>query len=64
MTLRLALLLKEAYARIGTEIRAYIGRRIPFDDLAPLRDRKRLMESLRVRTHALAAEAEPRTDEP
>lgn len=54
MTLRLSLLLKEAHDRIGSDIRFRIGRRIAYEDLAGIRDRKELMKSLRERTYALA----------
>jgi putative hemolysin len=55
MTLRLSLLLKEAHDRIGTHVAFRIGKRIPFEDLATIRDRRELMKSLRDRTYALAA---------
>jgi putative hemolysin len=53
MTLRLALLLKEAHDRIGTDIALRIGKRIPYEALAAIRDRKKLMRVLRERTYLL-----------
>jgi putative hemolysin len=56
MTLRLSLLLKEAHDRIGTNIRLRIGKRLPYEDLKEIHDRRKLMEVLRARTYALAGE--------
>lgn len=53
MTLRLSLLLKEAHDRIGADITLRIGKRIPYEELAAIRDRKELMKSLRERTYRL-----------
>ena len=56
MTLRLSLLLKEAHDRIGTDIRLRIGKRLPFEDLMAIHDRRKLMEFLRSSTYALAGQ--------
>lgn len=56
MTLRLSLLLKEAHDRIGTDIRLRIGKRLPYEDLIMIHDRRKLMEFLRTRTYALSGQ--------
>jgi len=57
MTLRLSLLLKEAHDRIGSDITLHIGKRLPYEDLTAIHDRKELMAFLRERTYALAGQA-------
>jgi hypothetical protein len=54
MTLRLSLLFKEVHDRIGGDMTLRIGKRIPYEDLKAISDRKQLMEFLRDRTYALA----------
>jgi putative hemolysin len=54
MTLRLSLLFKEVHDRIGTDMVLRIGKRIPYEELKAISDRKQLMEFLRDRTYALA----------
>lgn len=56
MTLRLSLLLKEAHGRIGGDIRFRIGRRLAYEELMAIHDRKELMRFLRARTYALAGQ--------
>jgi putative hemolysin len=53
MTLRLSLLFKEVHDRIGKTLRLRIGRRIPYTELAAIKDRKELMDFLRTETYAL-----------
>lgn len=53
MTLRLSLLFKEVHDRIGSEMRLRIGKRIPYEELKAIGDRRQLMEFLRDRTYAL-----------
>jgi len=53
MTLRLSLLFKEVHDRIGQDLTLRIGKRIPYDDLRAISDRKKLMEFLRDSTYAL-----------
>jgi putative hemolysin len=57
MTLRLSLLFKEVHDRIGSEMVLRVGKRIPYDELKAIGDRKKLMEHLRDRTYALAETA-------
>jgi putative hemolysin len=57
MTLRLSLLFKEVHDRIGSDMVLRVGKRIPYEDLKAITDRKKLMEFLRDRTYALAADA-------
>jgi putative hemolysin len=54
MTLRLSLLLKEAHDRIGSTIEMRIGKRLSFDELATMSDRRKLMSFLRESAYALA----------
>jgi len=54
MTLRLALLFKEVHDRIGTDMVVRVGKRIPYETLKAIGDRKQLMEFLRESTYALA----------
>jgi putative hemolysin len=56
MTLRLSLLFKEVHDRIGSDMVLRIGKRISYEELKAIPDRKRLMEHLRERTYALAAD--------
>lgn len=58
MTLRLSLLFKEVHDRIGGALQFRIGQRIPYEELATIKDRTKLMEFLREKTYALD------TDEP
>lgn len=53
MTLRLSLLFKEVHDRIGSDMVLRIGKRIPYEELKAIPDRKKLMEFLRDRTYAL-----------
>ena len=54
-TLRVALLIKEFRARVGTSVGIAIGAPIPRAELAPFaRDPKRMMDFLRERTYALS----------
>ena len=53
MTLRLSLLFKEVHDRIGGDLTLRIGKRIPYEELKAISDRKKLMEFLRDRTYAL-----------
>ncbi len=55
MTLRLSLLFKEVHDRIGNGITLRIGKRIPYEDLKAISDRKKLMEFLRDKTYELDA---------
>lgn len=59
MTLRLSLLFKEVYDRIGTDIRVQIGNVIPFEDLPMGSSRQALMLALRRRTYELEHEMQP-----
>jgi putative hemolysin len=54
MTLRLSLLLKEAHDRIGSTIEFQIGKRLSFEELATMSDRRKLMSFLRDSAYALA----------
>lgn len=54
MTLRLSLLFKEVHDRIGTDMVVRVGKRIPYETLKGISDRKKLMEFLRESTYALA----------
>jgi len=56
MTLRLSLLFKEVHDRIGSDMVLRIGKRIPYEELKTISDRKQLMEFLRDKTYALAGE--------
>ncbi len=60
MTLRLSLLFKEVHDRIGEDMVVRIGKRIPYEDLKAISDRKRLMEFLRDRTYALEETVKPK----
>lgn len=53
MTLRLSLLFKEVHDRIGSDLTLRVGKRIPYDQLKAISDRKKLMEFLRDSTYAL-----------
>jgi putative hemolysin len=55
LTLRLALLFNEVHNKIGSEVRVGVGDVIGYEELAAFRDRRALMEHLRVATYALAA---------
>ena len=54
MTLRLGLLIGEVRNKIGSTIRFHIGRPLPYDELAAMRNRVVLMDWLRTHTYALA----------
>ncbi|MEQ1752831.1 MAG: lysophospholipid acyltransferase family protein [Micropepsaceae bacterium] len=54
MTLRLSLLFKEVHDRIGNELTIRIGKRIPYETLKAIGDRKELMSFLRDQTYALS----------
>ena len=56
--LRLALFFHELRRRIGARCEVEIGRTIPFEQLANLRDRKALVATLRQATYGLAARAD------
>jgi putative hemolysin len=56
LTLRLSLLFHEVHNKIGSEVCAGIGPVIPYETLAPIRDRIALMQYLREATYALAQE--------
>lgn len=56
LTLRLSLLFHEVHNKLGSEVRAGIGAVIPYETLAPIRDRIALMQYLREATYALAPE--------
>ena len=53
MTLRLSLLFKEVHDRIGNELVLRIGKRIPYEQLKAISDRRQLMSFLRDQTSAL-----------
>jgi putative hemolysin len=53
MTLRLSLVFKEVHDRIGTDIPVRVGKTIPYEELAAIKDRKALMQALRERTLVL-----------
>lgn len=53
MTLRLSLLFKEVHDRIGKTLSLKIGRRIPYAEVAAIKDRKELMDFLRTQTYAM-----------
>jgi putative hemolysin len=53
LTLRLALLFKEAHDQIGSEVRARISEAVPYEKLAAITDRRTLMRHLRKMTYAL-----------
>lgn len=55
-TIRLSLIFKEVHDRIGTSMRAAIGRPITPDEIAKLGDRKAMLEELRRITYGLASE--------
>jgi len=59
MTLRLSLLFKEVHDRIGGALQFRIGKRIPYEELALIKDRTKLMEFLRDKTYALDNEVVP-----
>jgi putative hemolysin len=64
MTLRLSLLFKEVHDRIGSDMVLRIGKRISYEELKAIPDRKRLMEHLRDRTYALAADVPKKLKRP
>jgi putative hemolysin len=59
MTLRLSLVFKEVYDRIGTDMPVRVGTLIPYEVLKPMKDRKALMQLLRDKTYDLAKEIAP-----
>jgi putative hemolysin len=58
LTLRLSLQFHEVHNKIGAEVRAGVGEVIPYERLAPIRDRLALMQYLRDETYALGASLE------
>lgn len=60
MTLRLSLLFKEVHDRIGEDMTVRIGKRIPYEELKAISDRKKLMEFLRDKTYALEEPGKPK----
>lgn len=58
LTLRLSLLFHEVHNKIGAEVRAGVGDVIPYETLAPIRDRVALMQHLRDATYAQGAKLE------
>ena len=54
VTLRLSLLFRETARRIGTRLEVRIGKAIPFEEIADIRDRTELVGELRRKTFALA----------
>ncbi|MBI1211025.1 MAG: glycerol acyltransferase [Alphaproteobacteria bacterium] len=59
MTLRLSLLFKEVHDRIGGALQFRIGQRIPYEELAQIKDRTKVMEYLREQTYALDTDDRP-----
>jgi len=52
-TLRLSLLFREVVNKIGTEVRAHVGRAIPYETLRRFEDRRELVAYLRATTEGL-----------
>jgi putative hemolysin len=61
MTLRLSLLFKEVHDRIGNKLSIRVGKRIPYETLKAISDRKQLMAFLRDQTYALEQSVEKRS---
>lgn len=61
MTLRLSLLFKEVHDRIGNKLTIRVGKRIPYEALKAISDRKQLMAWLRDQTYALEQSVEKRS---
>jgi putative hemolysin len=57
LTLRLSLIFREVKTRIGTVLPVAIGPPIPFEELAPIKDRQAMADLLMARTYALARQA-------
>ncbi len=56
-TLRLSLIFREVKTRMGTTLPVAIGPPIPFEEIAPIKDRQAMADLLMARTYALALEA-------
>lgn len=54
LNLRLGLLLHEVRNKMGRQIPVHIGRPVPFEELAHLKNRQQLLDHLRALTYALA----------
>ncbi len=54
LTLRLSLVIREIANKQGTTLHVRVGKPIPFDQLAPIRDRRALMDHLRAEVYRLA----------
>jgi putative hemolysin len=61
MTLRLSLLFKEVHDRIGETLTVRVGKRIPYESLKAISDRKQLMAFLRDQTYALEQSLEKKS---
>ena len=61
LTLRLSLIFHEVKTRIGTALPVAIGAPIPFEELAPIKDRQAMADLLMARTYALACQAPGRS---
>ena len=57
LTLRLSLIFHEVKTRIGATLPVAIGAPIPFEELAPIKDRQAMADLLMARTYALARQA-------
>jgi putative hemolysin len=57
LTLRLSLIFHEVKTRIGTTLPVAIGAPIPFEELAPIKDRQTMADLLMARTYSLANQA-------
>jgi putative hemolysin len=64
LTLRLALIFHEVRSRIGAQLHVAVGEPIAWDDLKAGRDRKAIVDELRRRTEALAANIERKPAKP
>lgn len=58
--LRLSLLVPEALRRIGRPLEVHAGEVVPYEELAPVTDRRALIDDLRARVFALAPPGAPR----
>ena len=56
--LRLSLLLNEVRNKIGKDIHLQIGDPIPYEQIAPIKDRQKLLDHLRMVTHELKVKKE------
>jgi putative hemolysin len=57
LTLRLSLIFHEVKTRMGTTLPVAVGAPIPFEELAPIKDRQAMADLLMARTYALARQA-------